>query len=116
MNSQLVLTLEGIDKYYGDIPLVENYPNKYEEFSFSDDGIDEYLGESFAVPVNKECGCLLGYGDVDYLNAEKCKKLIPWIEKNIDTFVNPKGKEAVEKILVFAKRAVELNTGIIIEF
>lgn len=49
------------------------------------------------------------------MNAEQCKKLVPWIEENIETFTYPKSKDAMQKILEYAKRAIDLNTGIIID-
>ena len=116
MDIMLVLTLDGIEKYYGDIPEVGDYPDKYEEASFYEDGLDDlYLDEHFALPVNELCGSILGYGDVDYLDANKCKKLISWLEENTKKESNAKVVEIYNKLKEFAKRAVDLNTGIIIE-
>lgn len=121
MTAQLVLTLVGIDKYYGYIPEVGDYPDKFEEYTVIDeddedgDELDWYLDEHFAMPVNKLCDSLLGYGDVDYLDAKKCKKLIPWLEENVKKESNAKVIDIYNKLHEFAKRAVDLNTGIIIE-
>ena len=116
MDIMLVLTLDGIEKYYGDIPEVDDYPDKYEEASFYEDGLDDlYLDEHFAMPVNELCGSILGYGDVDYLDAKKCKILISWLEENTKKESNAKVVDIYNKLKEFAKRAVDLNTGIIIE-
>ena len=119
MTAQLILTLEGIDKYYGDIPEVFGHPNNYEEYTAIDEDdeneLDWYLDEHFAIPVNELCNSLLGYGDVDYLDAKKCKKIIQWLKENVKRESNAKVKDIYNKLHEFAKRAVDLNTGIIIE-
>ena len=117
MTIQLVLTLNGVDKYYGDIPEISLYPDKFEEYQCGDSEkeLDWYLDEHFAMPVNKLCNSLLGYGDVDYLDANKCIKLISWLEENINKESQAKVIDIYKKLLEFAKRAVELKTGIIIE-
>ena len=122
MTAQLVLTLDGIDQYYGDIPEIYGHPNNYEEYVAIDEDykndendLDWYLDEHFAIPVNELCDSLLGYGDVDYLDADKCKKLIPWLEESIKKESNGKVIDTYNKLKEFAKRAIDLNTGIIIE-
>ncbi len=112
----LILTLDGIDKYYGNIPEIGEHPGKYELTSFDVKESDElYLDEHFASPVNKICNSLLGYGDVDYLDANKCQLLNSWLKKNITEENNPLLIEIYNKLLELSARAVTLNTGIIIE-
>lgn len=112
---QLILTFDGINKYYGKIPEMFNHTNNYEEYILVDENMDDsYFDDNFIMPINKICTSLIG-GDVEYLNVEQCKKLVPWIEKNINKFTITKGKEIVVKILEYANRAIYLNTGIIID-
>ena len=117
MTVQLVLTFNGVDKYYGDIPEISLYPDKFEEHQFGDaeKELDWYLDEHFAMPVNELCDSLLGYGDVDYLDAKKCRKLIPWLEENIKKETKTEVIDIYNKLKEFANRAVDLSTGIIIE-
>lgn len=114
---QLLLTLSGINKYYGHIPETYGHSDKIEEFELENDDreIDWYLDEHFAIPINEKCNSILGYGDVDFLDAEKCKVMIPWLKKNIKSESRKDIVLFYNKLLEFSNKAIELKTGIIIE-
>ncbi len=112
---QLILSLEGLD-YYGDIPEapyesgpnVEVYKFKMEDWPlFRDDFIE---------PVDKLCDVLLDYGDVDYFNAEKCKLLHGWLTERLEKPIVPRLEELYRKLDEFTLRAIDLNTGVVVEF
>ena len=63
----------------------------------------------------KRWNSLLDCGDVDYYNVDQCKKIIPIMTEEIKKVKNNKVENMYNKLIEFSKRAIELNTGIIIE-
>jgi hypothetical protein len=75
----------------------------------------DLLLDDFIDPVCDLCEALIDIGDVDFLNADKCKKLKGWLEERLQRDVPETFKPIYEKLLEFSSRAIELNTGVEIE-
>ena len=89
------------------------------EFDFFDG--EEERGDrferDFLVPMNDLCGTLLGYGDVDYVDAEHCKRLLPWLAEKLGApGLTSEEREFCERLRDFADEAVALGTGVVVEF
>ncbi len=116
MRFTLILDYTGMT-YYGHIPNTPFPPDsRIEEFSFDIEEKDmDVFGEEFIDPVDKVCDVLIDFGDVEYLDAEKCIKLKSWLEEWLKKNSPEKIKPIYEKLLAFASRAIGLKTGIVIE-
>ena len=116
MHFILFLTFEGISfSVYG--PYVENPESdrrvNYYKLVNNWDDIDLFYDD--INDINNTCGALLGYGDLDYFNASKCAKLEKWIEERLHKPLVPRYKEILETLKDYCHRAVELNTGVMID-
>ncbi|MGN0262727.1 MAG: hypothetical protein ACI4B9_07810 [Eggerthellaceae bacterium] len=79
MSFSLVESLDHVG-YYGDIPEpLPGYESDFDEFGLEQGDII-LLKHDFVDPINKACGTLLDYGDVDYFDASRCKRLCLWLE------------------------------------
>ncbi len=112
---QLILNLEGL-KYYGDIPEApqESGPN-VEVFQFDMEDWPLFR-DDFIEPVDTLCDVLLDYSDVDYFDADKCKLLHGWLVERLEKPIQPRLAFLYRKLDEFALRAIELNTGVVVEF
>ncbi|MDD7298176.1 hypothetical protein SAMN05720469_102172 [Fibrobacter intestinalis] len=113
----LFKTLEGVD-YYGDRPDAPEDGDPRAEF-YDFDINREYwniLETDFINPVNDLCGSLLDFDEDDFFCVEQCVKLKTWIEKRFQQETCPALKPVYEKILEYAIKAIDLGTGIIIQF
>ncbi|WP_293673213.1 hypothetical protein [uncultured Parolsenella sp.] len=115
----LVLKPEELTYTYGDIPNVPSSTNDAAEVvSFDLPGglsIDDFY-EQFVEPIDARCGALLDYGDVDYLDGDACASLAAWIPARCaDEGLFPWVRGLYGKLLEYAKRAVELDTGVVVE-
>ena len=112
----LFLDLNNLE-YYGYIPEIpKDREGRVEIYRF--DVTREHwdlLLDDFIDPVCNLCEALIDIGDVDFLNADKCKKLKGWLEKRLQRDVPETFKPIYEKLLEFSSRAIELNTGVEIE-
>ena len=101
--------------YYGYIPCnPEPLDSRVEVFQLEEPD-RELLVNDFIDPINELCDSLLGDGDVDYLNKDKCVKMKGWLVNRFTPQMNPRLKELYLKLLDFSNRAIEKNTGIVIE-
>ena len=112
----LFLDLNNLE-YYGYMPKIpKDREGRVEIYRF--DVTREHwslLLDDFIDPVCNLCEALIDIGDVDFLNADKCKKLKGWLEKRLQRDVPETFKPIYEKLLEFSSRAIELNTGVEIE-
>lgn len=69
----------------------------------------------FISPVDKLCGALIDFDEVEFLNASQCKLLKDWLENKLMGKVNPIFVSVYRKFLEFVTLAVELKTGVDIE-
>lgn len=113
MTFQLAKTLEGI-KMYGPIyDLGTGGPDKIEEYRV-DDVVDWFL-DNMVDKINATCDTLLDDGDVDFIDAENCKKLVGMIKSLPSNFIPLESQKAMDVLADYAQRAIEYNTGIEIE-
>ena len=117
MNAFLILDMNGIVCTYGNIPNTDPSDTKHFEcVSYDEDSDIELLDANFLEPVNKICGTLLDPAEDDFFDKEKCILLKKWLEEQLVESSHPRLKEIYEALLNFSKRAIELNTGIVIEY
>lgn len=113
MRFQLAKTLDGI-KMYGPIyDLGTGGPDKVEEYVADD--VNNWFLDSMIGRINSACDTLLDDGDVDYINAEKCKKLIETIDELPSNYIPKEFQEIMAVLIDYAQRAIKYNTGIEIE-
>ncbi len=113
MMFQLAKTIEGI-KMYGPIyDLGTGWPDKIEEYRTDD--LNDWFLNNMVDKINAECATLLDDGDVDYIDAERCKNLVDLIESLPHNFIPIEHKKSMDVLLDYAHRAIEYNTGIEIE-
>lgn len=113
----LFKTLEGVD-YYGDRPdALEDDDPRGEFYGFDiDRQYWNILEADFIDPVDALCGTLLDLYEDDFFCVEQCVKLKAWIEERLTRETCPALKPVYEKILEYAIKAIDLGTGIIIQF
>lgn len=113
MRVDLITRLEGFD-YYGDIPMVGLInDDRVEHHLYSDetrDLLDLEINE-----FDDSCDALLDYGDVDYFDASKCKRLRVYVERRISEGGNEVLIDFYKELLPLVDRAIALNTGIVME-
>ncbi len=110
----LILSLEGLD-YYGYIPeTFQAKPGQIESFELTEED-EDLLDEDFINPIDRLCNSLIDPGDVDYLNAEQCKLMLGWLEQRLREPVNPRLETIYRKLVEFANKSIELNTGIVFD-
>jgi len=113
MAIRLFLDLNDL-KYYGDIPeKPESSLGRVEEYPLSSDDIKLFIKDIDS--LDAACNDLLDFGDVDYFNAEKCGKLREWIRERLEQPVSARYREILETLMSYCERAIELNTGVVIE-
>lgn len=115
----LVLKPEELTCTYGTIPNVPSSTNGSAEVMNFDLpanlSIDDFY-EQFVDPVDAQCDALLDYGDVDYLDSGACSALSAWIPSRCsDESLSPWVRDLYNKLLDYAKKAVELGTGVVVE-
>lgn len=104
-----------VQEWYGDVPEIpENSEGRVEIYA-PDEELRQTLLEQFVLPVNNVCGTCLDNGDVDFFDKEKCVKLAKWLEEQLAGELDPRLREPYGKLLEFARRAVELGTGVVVE-
>jgi len=113
MSIQLFLSLDGLD-YFGDIPEIpENPVGIVEEYPLSSEDIKMILNDVDSIDV--ACNALLDYGDADFFNCKKCEKLQDWIDDRLKSAISPRYREILGVLKDYCTRAVEYNTGMVIE-
>ncbi len=110
----LILSLEGLD-YYDYIPeTFQARPEQIESFELTEED-EDLLDEDFVDPIDRLCNSIIEPTDVDYLNAEQCKLMLGWLEQRLKEPVNPRLETIYRKLIEFAHKAIELNTGIVFD-
>ncbi len=114
MRVYVAKTLENMKKYGPVFDLSVESQDRVLSRTFGED-INEWMLEHFIDRLNAECDTLLDNGDYDYLDCEKCRKLLVLLSEE-ETQSLPDGIQEVFKILKeYASKAIENNTGIAIE-
>ena len=64
--------------------------------------------------IDNKCDAF-DYGDIDYFDAQKCVILMEWIEERLQKSITARYREILEILKDYCNRAIELNTGVVIE-
>ena len=118
MHFELFLTFDGVE--YGIMgPHVKNPQTdnrvKYYQLENDWDDVDFFFDDNAIDEIAKRCDSLIGYGDADYFNAEKCKILKDWIDERLRKPAESRYREMLEVLKDYCQQAVELNTGVYID-
>lgn len=114
MQFELFLDLSDLD-YYGNIPEIPDpLKGRVEIQRFTNDG-DLTLLLNDIDELDGYCDALLDNGDVDFFDASKCAKLKEWIDERLQKPTVPRYREILEVLRDYCRRAVELNTGVVID-
>ena len=115
----LILKPNDLTYTYGripNIPLSTNDAAEVLHFDLPEDLSVEDFCAQFVDPVASLCNAALDYGDIDLLDLNACASLIAWIPKHqANGNLSPWICELYGKLLEYAKRAVKLETGVVIE-
>lgn len=114
MKIELFNSFEGVTEYYGDIPESYNLPESQVDSTYYD--LPENLAalSDFAMKVNDACDALLDIGDIDFFDVQKCKSLVRFLESYIPPENGP-SPQFVKDLARYAKKAIMLKTGIVVE-
>ena len=120
MRFELFLTLDGAISdgfipYFNtnnEIPLDQD--SRIKSFELDEEDID-LLDKDFVDAVNERCDALTGPGDIDYLNAKQCALMREWLEQRLKEPIHPRLETIYRKLIEFAGKAIELNTGIVFD-
>lgn len=120
MHFILFLTFEGV-KFdacgpFVDYPYETNEKIIYYQLTNDWDDIDLFYDDGAIDEIAHRCNSLISYGEADYFNAEKCAILLQWVEDRLSRPCTPRYNEMLEVLRDFCHRAVELNTGVVIDF
>lgn len=115
MQAILFHDFDKVTSYYGPIPQADYGPNSHSEVYEMRAEDRDPLDEDFTDAVNAACGTVLGYGDVDFLIPRQCQLLTEWIADRLQKPITPRLAEIYHHFDDYARRAVEYNTGMIIE-
>ena len=113
MRFQLAKTLEGMEMYGPIYNFSTADPGNIESFRMRD--IDHWFLDNMVIKINAYCDTCLDDGDLDYIDAKRCKNLIEMINDLPSGFIPKEFTQAFEVLKDFAQKAIEYNTGIIIE-
>ena len=115
----LFLTFEGIE--VGTMgPYVHNPKTdsrvEYYQLENAWDDVDLFFEDNAIDEIANRCASLIDYGESDYFNSEKCAVILKWIGERLSNPTTPRYHEILEVLRDFCERAIELNTGVVIDF
>lgn len=100
--------------YYGDIPRVCRPASTHEIFQFDWKDMELILPD-FKGPINDLCGTLFDLGDIDWFDSVNCRKLKGWIENRLTEQIPARMREIYIVLLGYVERAIELETGVVVD-
>lgn len=115
MQAVLFHDFNKVPSYYGNVPNGPYDPMHHVELYRMRESDRDPMDEDFTDPVNEVCGTTLGYGDVDFLNPTQCRLLTGWLEARLTRPITPRLATIYRHLLDYAQRAIQYNTGIVIE-
>ena len=81
-----------------------------------DESYMDVLEEEFYKPVNNLCGTILDMWEQEFFDKSACAKIRPWLEERLASESVPEFLiEPYKKLLEYVARAIDLNTGVVIE-
>ena len=116
MRLVLFLTLDGA-QYYGYIlffDVGEEDSQRIESYELTEED-EDLLDADFIGPIDRLCDSLIDPRDVDYLNAGQCRLMLGWLEQRLNEPIDPRLETIYRKLVEFANRAIELDTGIVFD-
>lgn len=96
-------------------PVEKNHAIEYYVLENDWDDVDLFEDDQAIDEIAQRCDSLIGYGEDDYFNAEKCKIILSWIEERLCKPAVPRYREMLEVLKDYCKRAIEYNTGVYID-
>ena len=114
MEFALALDLTDV-AYYGRIPELPHCTGPKAEVFKLDEDDWPLLDRDFVDQVNALCGTWLDDGDADFFDVERCKTLVTWLESRLEEPIGQRLTVIYAKLLDYAKRAIVLGTGIVVE-
>lgn len=94
---------------YIDGPLIE-------EFYF-DEAVAEALdADQFLLEMWEKLQAMFDWGDCDYFEADRCKKLYTWVSERLCKDISPAIRPVYEVMQEYSALAVRLNTGMYFDF
>ncbi|KAA8819807.1 hypothetical protein CSQ85_03665 [Bifidobacterium rousetti] len=115
MQAVLFHDFDSIPSYYGNVPNGPYGPGFHSEVYRMRESDRDPMDEDFTDEVNRLCDTTLGYGDVDFFDPEQCRLLAGWLEARLTQPITPRLADIYRHLLDYARRAVQYNTGIVIE-
>lgn len=74
------------------------------------------LEENFFEPINERCSTILDMWEQEFFDRNACEKIKPWIEERLACGDVPEILiEPYKKLQEYVARAIDLNTGVVIE-
>ncbi len=87
-----------------------------EEFFFDEEVARRLEADGFLTAMWKECDALFDWGDCDFFNPDKCKRMIIWLKQKLSGNVEEDLKQTYETMLEYAEKAIEHDTGLYFDF
>ncbi len=115
MRAVLFLNLEGVH-YYGNIPDPSSLSCEQIKELPLEESDWPLLSKWFVDPINQLCGTALDYGDVDYFDSDSCRVLCQWLNGSLRTTTDHHLRAIYSALLDLGRTAVQLGTGIVLEF
>lgn len=108
MKFELFLTLENMH-WYGYIPCPKDGDLSGVEVYQLEESDWPLPEANFLEPVDALCDALLDYGDIDFFDVDKCKKLSVWLEDQLaGNGATGRLRVLYEKLDEYARRAITL--------
>ncbi len=87
-----------------------------EELFFDEDVSDKLEADGFLIAMWKECDALFDWGDCDFFYPDKCVKMIRWLKQKLSGDIEEDLRQVYEKMLEYAEKAIEHDTGLYFDF
>lgn len=105
--------VEPSDEYYFKV-IPNDTKDISERYEISMDDAEMFY-DKYADSLGECCEVMIGDGDVECFDKEKCKKIVKWAEEIINDESDPKQLQIIKTLINYSKQAIELDTWIIIE-
>ena len=92
----------------------EEDPQHIESYELTEED-EDLLDADFIDPIDRLRDSLIDLRDVDCLNAGQCRLMLGWLEQRLNEPIDPRLETIHRKLVEFANRAIELDTGIVFD-
>lgn len=114
MRFDLIKKMDGLEMY-GNIPCLPENIGDFGERFVGEESDSWLLLDDFVKGIDEICDNDLDYGDVDYFDVEKCKKIRQWLSKRLQRPMSSRIKYLYEILNNYINEAIDRNTGVVIE-